>query len=129
VATGDLLVALYIQNLSIFQDKITLFIKKSCIFYRTKSDLDMVRHPKEHSFILSDQFRTAADGQKNPFGYVLPMLESTEKDEMNQQKKDKKEIKPPARRKKVLKVGGLWVDPLRFPSFDDEKDPGLTPRS
>ena len=38
-------------------------------------------------------------------------------------KKKKRGKKPPAGKKKVLKVGGLWVDSKSFPAFDDGPDP------
>lgn len=46
----------------------------------------------------------------------------TEKGIMNKDEKQQEEKKPSAEEKKVLKVGGLWVDPASFPSLNEEKD-------
>ena len=106
-----------------------LFLKK-CIFYRTKSDLKTFGHPTEHSFILSDQIRTAADGRKKLFRYARAMGAPDEEDDQKREKKRKPGLERPARKKKkVLKVGGLWVDPASFPSFVDEKDADPTKRT
>ena len=35
---------------------------------------------------------------------------------------EEEERKPSPEEKKPLKVGGLWVDPTRFPSLDADKD-------
>ncbi|MDD5168885.1 MAG: hypothetical protein PHN75_08710 [Syntrophales bacterium] len=40
---------------------------------------------------------------------------------MNKEKKKKRDKIPRLKKKKVLKIGGLWLDPTTFPSFDDEK--------
>ncbi len=40
---------------------------------------------------------------------------------MSKEKKLKRSKKG-LEKKKILKVGGLWVDSLSFPAFDDEKN-------
>jgi hypothetical protein len=51
------------------------------------------------------------------------MLASDEEDDQKREEERKPGVERPTRKKrKVLKVGGLWVDPVSFPTFDDEKD-------
>ena len=40
----------------------------------------------------------------------------------DEEKKKKREKKAQTKKKKVLKVGGLWVDPASFPSFDGKEE-------
>lgn len=35
---------------------------------------------------------------------------------------EEEERKPSSEEKKPLKIGGLWVDPTRFPSLDEDND-------
>jgi len=57
------------------------------------------------------------------------MFTSDEEDEKSREKELKQKANTPPRKRKVLKVGGLWIDPQSFPSFDDEKDADPTPHT
>ena len=90
--------------------------------YRTKSDPVKEGHPNKNSLIISEQIRTPADGRKTLLVYSVYMSEQTEENWMDKGKKKKSAGKVREKKKKVLKVGGLWVDSLSFPAFDNEKD-------
>lgn len=53
--------------------------------------------------------------------YVIIIKLGRESNPMNKEKKKKRDKIPRLKKKKVLKIGGLWLDPTTFPSFDDEK--------
>ena len=55
------------------------------------------------------------------------MCKTTQDQKMEEQKGAKKGKKPPAKKGKVLKVGGLWVDSSSFPALDDNEEPESSP--
>jgi hypothetical protein len=91
-------------------------------FYQTKSDPRKAGHPNKHSFVVSKQIRTPTDCRKKLIVYAANMQSLKKEMAMEKGKKRKRAAKVPEK-KKVLKIGGLWVDSLSFPSFDDEQDP------
>jgi hypothetical protein len=84
-------------------------------------------HPNKNSLIISEQIRTPADGGKTQLVYADYMSDQKEEKKMDKDGNEKSTGKVREKKKKVLKIGGLWVDSMRFPSFDDEKDSEAPP--